>query len=84
VRAVADSVGDDVLPAAGEHHDRDDHDAHGDSDSHDDNHDDNHDDSHVPTHRAVAAVGKPRPAKKSGRPSVPSWDDVMFGARPRD
>ncbi|SDO86408.1 Protein of unknown function [Pedococcus dokdonensis] len=23
-------------------------------------------------------------AKKSGRRSVPSWDDVMFGARPRD
>jgi hypothetical protein len=27
---------------------------------------------------------RPRPAKKNGRPSVPSWDDVMFGARPRD
>jgi hypothetical protein len=27
---------------------------------------------------------RPRPAKRNGRPSVPSWDDVMFGARPRD
>ena len=27
----------------------------------------------------------PRPArKKGGRPSVPSWDDVVFGAKPRD
>jgi hypothetical protein len=27
---------------------------------------------------------KARPARKKGRPSVPSWDDVVFGARPRD
>jgi hypothetical protein len=33
---------------------------------------------------AVASTPRARPAKKSGRPSVPSWDDVMFGARPRD
>jgi hypothetical protein len=27
----------------------------------------------------------PRPARRrAGRPSVPSWDDVMFGARPRE
>ena len=25
-----------------------------------------------------------RPTRKKGRPSVPSWDDVVFGARPRD
>lgn len=25
-----------------------------------------------------------KPARRNGRPSVPSWDDVMFGARPRD
>lgn len=25
-----------------------------------------------------------RPARRNGRPSVPSWDDVMFGAKPRD
>jgi hypothetical protein len=25
-----------------------------------------------------------RTARKKGRPSVPSWDDVVFGARPRD
>ncbi|WP_345501625.1 septation protein SepH [Pedococcus ginsenosidimutans] len=31
-----------------------------------------------------AASDRPRPAKKSGRRSVPSWDDVMFGAKPRD
>jgi hypothetical protein len=24
-----------------------------------------------------------RPARRNGRPSVPSWDDVMFGAKPR-
>ena len=30
------------------------------------------------------AAERPRPAKKSGRRSVPSWDDVMFGARTRD
>lgn len=28
--------------------------------------------------------GPARPARKKGRPSVPSWDDVVFGARPRD
>ncbi|GAB3084123.1 septation protein SepH [Pedococcus soli] len=31
-----------------------------------------------------APAAKPRPAKKAGRRSVPSWDDVMFGARTRD
>jgi hypothetical protein len=25
-----------------------------------------------------------RPAKKNGRRSVPSWDDVMFGAKPQE
>ncbi len=25
-----------------------------------------------------------RTARRTGRPSVPSWDDVMFGAKPRD
>ena len=34
--------------------------------------------------RAAPAPERPRPAKKSGRRSVPSWDDVMFGAKPRD
>ena len=29
-------------------------------------------------------VDRPRPAKKPGRRSVPSWDDVMFGAKSRD
>ncbi|MDU0315205.1 septation protein SepH [Phycicoccus sp. M110.8] len=28
---------------------------------------------------------RPRPARRrAGRPSVPSWDDVMFGAKPRE
>jgi len=36
------------------------------------------------TDEAPAAPARSRPAKKSGRRSVPSWDDVMFGARPRD
>ena len=26
----------------------------------------------------------PTPKRRSGRPGVPSWDDVMFGAKPRD
>jgi len=31
------------------------------------------------------AAARPRQARrKSGRPGVPSWDDVMFGAKPRD
>lgn len=25
-----------------------------------------------------------KPPRRNGRPSVPSWDDVMFGAKPRD
>ena len=33
---------------------------------------------------APRAADRPRPAKKSGRRSVPSWDDVMFGAKSRD
>ncbi|MGO4342841.1 septation protein SepH [Pedococcus sp. 2YAF34] len=37
-----------------------------------------------PVDEAPAAPARPRPAKKSGRRSVPSWDDVMFGAKPRD
>jgi hypothetical protein len=27
---------------------------------------------------------RPTPRRRAGRPSVPSWDDVMFGAKPRD
>jgi Protein of unknown function (DUF3071) len=27
---------------------------------------------------------RPAARRRAGRPSVPSWDDVMFGARPRD
>ena len=34
--------------------------------------------------RACAQPGPARPARKKGRPSVPSWDDVVFGAKPRD
>lgn len=40
-----------------------------------------------PETEAAEARPKPepaRPARKKGRPSVPSWDDVVFGARPRD
>ena len=33
---------------------------------------------------AAPAADRPRPVKKSGRRSVPSWDDVMFGAKSRD
>ena len=33
---------------------------------------------------AAPVENRPRPAKKSGRRSVPSWDDVMFGAKSRD
>ncbi|MBW8729704.1 MAG: hypothetical protein JF622_01605 [Terrabacter sp.] len=36
--------------------------------------------------RAAAPAAKPGPrpappARKSGRPSVPSWDDIMFGRK---
>ena len=31
---------------------------------------------------AAAPKPKPPPARRSGRPSVPSWDDIMFGRRP--
>jgi hypothetical protein len=36
--------------------------------------------------RAAAPAAKPvprpaPPARKSGRPSVPSWDDIMFGRK---
>ena len=37
---------------------------------------------------APAPAPAPEPARptprKKGRPSVPSWDDVVFGAKPRD
>lgn len=47
----------------------------------------------VETEAAEADEAKPapaapketaKPARRNGRPSVPSWDDVMFGAKPRD
>ena len=28
------------------------------------------------------AAAKPAPTRKSGRPSVPSWDDIVFGRKP--
>jgi hypothetical protein len=31
---------------------------------------------------ASAPKPKPPPARRSGRPSVPSWDDIMFGRKP--
>jgi DUF3071 family protein len=37
-----------------------------------------------PRGREATAAPAARPARRSGRPSVPSWDDVMFGAKPRD
>ncbi|WP_270889162.1 septation protein SepH [Pedococcus sp. 5OH_020] len=37
-----------------------------------------------PPERSQAGRDSLRPAKKNGRRSVPSWDDVMFGAKPRD
>ena len=33
--------------------------------------------------RSAPKAGEPsRPTRRNGRPSVPSWDDIMFGARP--
>ena len=37
-----------------------------------------------PTPTPPAPKEAPKPARRTGRPSVPSWDDVMFGAKPRD
>ncbi|HEV7172936.1 septation protein SepH [Pedococcus sp.] len=37
-----------------------------------------------PTPPARQGAATKRPAKKNGRRSVPSWDDVMFGAKPQD
>jgi hypothetical protein len=38
----------------------------------------------TPTPPAREGAATKRPAKKNGRRSVPSWDDVMFGAKPQD
>ena len=46
--------------------------------------DDRHEDVGPAAPVEEPAAARPRPAKKSGRRSVPSWDDVMFGARSRD
>lgn len=55
-------------------------------DEQDDAADDRHEDvgPAAESDEPIAAPERPRPAKKSGRRSVPSWDDVMFGARSRD
>lgn len=70
--ALHDQV-DDVVPP---HQDRDDE-------------VDDHDDLDPPADQVTASRAKPRPAtrpsrpstRKSGRPSVPSWDDIMFGRK---
>ena len=36
----------------------------------------------VPEPEAEAKPKPAAPARRNGRPSVPSWDDIMFGARP--
>ena len=38
----------------------------------------------APEPEPAPSPGPARPARKKGRPSVPSWDDVVFGAKPRD
>ena len=38
----------------------------------------------APAPEPAPSPGPARPARKKGRPSVPSWDDVVFGAKPRD
>ncbi|WP_235946162.1 septation protein SepH [Metallococcus carri] len=63
--AVADA---DEVGAEDQPSDHDDHD-----DRHDDRQDDDADDE-------VAVPSRPSAARK-GRPSVPSWDDIMFGRR---
>ena len=82
-RDAGESIGDDVLPAADEVAHRDDR---PDTDSPADSPADSL--PHVlpdvlPTVPDSAEV-RTRPAKKPGRPSVPSWDDVMFGTKPKD
>ena len=38
-----------------------------------------------PADEEPSGAAAPRtPRRRSGRPAVPSWDDVMFGAKPRD
>ena len=39
-------------------------------------------DEAVPEPKAEAKPKPAAPARRNGRPSVPSWDDIMFGARP--
>jgi Protein of unknown function (DUF3071) len=86
--ATPDSVGDDVLPAS-DHADAADSadsadpaDAVGPADARVTEADDRAID---PAAEAGPAQNRPAPGKKKGgRTSVPSWDDVMFGARPRD
>jgi hypothetical protein len=36
----------------------------------------------TPEPRPAPAKAAPAPPRRNGRPSVPSWDDIMFGARP--
>ena len=36
----------------------------------------------MPEPEAEAKPKPAAPARRNGRPSVPSWDDIMFGARP--
>ena len=38
----------------------------------------------TPSSASTSGVAAKRPAKKATRRSVPSWDDVMFGAKPQD
>ena len=40
-------------------------------------------DDEPPVAKPAAKAEEPaRPTRRNGRPSVPSWDDIMFGARP--
>jgi hypothetical protein len=43
-----------------------------------------HDEPAADDEPTPAAPAPQRSTRRNGRPSVPSWDDVMFGARPRD
>ena len=82
VSAQADPVSDEVDSDADDN-DADDSDAEQDAPAEDTDDDDEDADADPP---AAAAPEPPRPAKpagRKGRPSVPSWDDIMFGARDR-
>ena len=75
----AHEVGDDVLPKAKDASGKDapGNDAPGNDAS-------SSEEPGAPEPADARPARSPRPTRKGGRTSVPSWDDVMFGAKPQD